>query len=195
MGAGTNVQRRLVHSITWMRHATARYRATGRRILRQGNANKEVQIFAMSRKARSTPICADPRNKGAFHQQVMRGETSVRSAEDLESGALTYAEIKRLLPVILPSLKRSRSIRKSASSTSCALFTPINSATFVGRFVTYRDRLRKRNSIWQYRSRHHDQKCNRDQRVHHDGRQSRFLRQGCAGASGHRSDFRGALLA
>ena len=32
--------------------------------------------------------------KARFIQQVMRGETSVRAAEDLDSGALTYAELE-----------------------------------------------------------------------------------------------------
>lgn len=35
--------------------------------------------------------------KARFIQQVIRGETSVRAAEDLEGGALTYAEIKAIV--------------------------------------------------------------------------------------------------
>ena len=53
--------------------------------------------------------------KARFIQQVMRGETSVRSAEDLESGALTYAEIKAIAsgnPAVVEKIKIDTEIRK-----------------------------------------------------------------------------------
>jgi len=53
--------------------------------------------------------------KARFIQQVMRGETSVRSAEDLESGALTYAEIKAIAsgnPAVAEKIKIDTEIRK-----------------------------------------------------------------------------------
>jgi hypothetical protein len=53
--------------------------------------------------------------KARFIQQVMRGETSVRSAEDLESGALTYAEIKAIAsgnPAVMEKVKVDTEIRK-----------------------------------------------------------------------------------
>src|SRR6201996_8266658 len=53
--------------------------------------------------------------KARFIQQVMRGETSVRSAEDLESGALTYAEIKAIAsgnPAVVEKIKVDTEIRK-----------------------------------------------------------------------------------
>ena len=53
--------------------------------------------------------------KARFIQQVMRGETSVRSAEDLESGALTYAEIKAIAsgnPAVIEKIKIDTEIRK-----------------------------------------------------------------------------------
>jgi hypothetical protein len=53
--------------------------------------------------------------KARFIQQVMRGETSVRQAEDLESGALTYAEIKAIAsgnPAVVEKIKVDTEIRK-----------------------------------------------------------------------------------
>src|SRR6202050_3595396 len=53
--------------------------------------------------------------KARFIQQVMRGQTSVRSAEDLESGALTYAEIKAIAsgnPAVVEKIKIDTEVRK-----------------------------------------------------------------------------------
>jgi hypothetical protein len=53
--------------------------------------------------------------KARFIHQVMRGETSVRSAEDLENGALTYAEIKAIAsgnPAVVEKIKIDTEIRK-----------------------------------------------------------------------------------
>jgi hypothetical protein len=53
--------------------------------------------------------------KARFIQHVMQGETSVRSAEDLESGALTYAEIKAIAsgnPAVVETIKIDTEIRK-----------------------------------------------------------------------------------
>ncbi len=96
MDAGTNVQRRLVA----LHHLDAPWRPRDieqreGRVLRQGNTNKEVQIFRyVTEESFDAYMWQTLETKARFIQQVMRGETSVRSAEDLESGALTYAEIK-----------------------------------------------------------------------------------------------------
>jgi hypothetical protein len=53
--------------------------------------------------------------KARFIQQVMRGETSVRAAEDLECGALTYAEIKAIAsgnPAVVEKIKIDTEVRK-----------------------------------------------------------------------------------
>src|SRR6202050_1392172 len=53
--------------------------------------------------------------KARFIHQVMRGETSVRSAQDLESGALTYAEIKAIAsgnPAVVEKIKIDTEVRK-----------------------------------------------------------------------------------
>src|ERR1035437_10692069 len=53
--------------------------------------------------------------KARFIQQVMNGQTSVRSAEDLDGGALTYAEIKAIAsgnPAVMEKVKTDTEIRK-----------------------------------------------------------------------------------
>jgi hypothetical protein len=71
---------------------------------------------AMSPRARSTPICGRPsKPKARFIQQVMSGQTLVRTAEDLEGGALTYAEIKAIAsgnPAVMEKVKIDTEIRK-----------------------------------------------------------------------------------
>jgi N12 class adenine-specific DNA methylase len=117
MGAGTNVQRRLVA----LHHLDAPWRPRDieqreGRILRQGNGNKEVRIFRyVTEGSFDAYMWQTLETKARFIQQVMRGETSVRSAEDLESGALTYAEIKAIAsgnPAVVEKIKIDTEIRK-----------------------------------------------------------------------------------
>ena len=117
MGAGTNVQKRLVA----LHHLDAPWRPRDieqreGRILRQGNTNKEVQIFRyVTEGSFDAYMWQTLETKARFIQQVMRGETSVRSAEDLESGALTYAEIKAIAsgnPAVVEKIKIDTEIRK-----------------------------------------------------------------------------------
>src|SRR5450432_1306701 len=117
MGAGTNVQRRLVA----LHHLDAPWRPRDieqreGRILRQGNSNKEVQIFRyVTEGSFDAYMWQTLETKARFIQQVMRGETSVRAAEDLESGALTYAEIKAIAsgnPAVMEKVKVDTEVRK-----------------------------------------------------------------------------------
>lgn len=117
MGAGTNVQRRLVA----LHHLDAPWRPRDieqreGRILRQGNTSKEVQIYRyVTEGSFDAYMWQTLETKARFIQQVMRGETSVRSAEDLESGALTYAEIKAIAsgnPLVVEKIKIDTEIRK-----------------------------------------------------------------------------------
>jgi hypothetical protein len=117
MGAGTNVQRRLVA----LHHLDAPWRPRDieqreGRILRQGNANKKVQIFRyVTEGSFDAYMWQTLETKARFIQQVMRGETSVRAAEDLESGALTYAEIKAIAsgnPAVVEKIKIDTEVRK-----------------------------------------------------------------------------------
>ena len=117
MGAGTNVQRRLVA----LHHLDAPWRPRDieqreGRILRQGNTNKEVQIYRYVTEGSFDAYmwqCLE--TKARFIHQVMRGETSVRAAEDLDSGALTYAEIKAIAsgnPAVVEKIRIDTEIRK-----------------------------------------------------------------------------------
>jgi hypothetical protein len=117
MGAGTNVQRRLVA----LHHLDAPWRPRDieqreGRILRQGNANKEVQIYRyVTAGSFDAYMWQTLETKARFIQQVMRGETSIRAAEDLEGGALTYAEIKAIAsgnPAVVEKIKIDTEIRK-----------------------------------------------------------------------------------
>ncbi len=117
MGAGTNVQRRLVA----LHHLDAPWRPRDieqreGRILRQGNSNTQVQIFRyVTEGSFDAYMWQTLETKARFIQQVMRGETSVRSAEDLESGALTYAEIKAIAsgnPAVVEKIKIDTEVRK-----------------------------------------------------------------------------------
>jgi len=117
MGAGTNVQRRLVA----LHHLDAPWRPRDieqreGRILRQGNANREVQIYRyVTAGSFDAYMWQTLETKARFIQQVMRGETSVRAAEDLEGGALTYAEIKAIAsgnPAVVEKIKVDTEIRK-----------------------------------------------------------------------------------
>jgi N12 class adenine-specific DNA methylase len=117
MGAGTNVQRRLVA----LHHLDAPWRPRDieqreGRILRQGNLNKEVQIYRyVTEGSFDAYMWQTLETKARFIQQVMRGQTSVRSAEDLDSGALTYAEIKAIAsgnPAVMEKVKVDTEIRK-----------------------------------------------------------------------------------
>jgi len=117
MGAGTNVQQRLVA----LHHLDAPWRPRDieqreGRILRQGNGNKKVQIYRyVTEGSFDSYMWQTLETKAGFIQQVMRGETSVRTAEDLEGGALTYAEIKAIAsgnPAVVEKIKIDTEIRK-----------------------------------------------------------------------------------
>ncbi len=117
MGAGTNVQKRLAA----LHHLDAPWRPRDieqreGRILRQGNTNSEVRIFRYVTEGSFDAYmwqCLE--TKARFIQQVMNGQTSVRSAEDLDGGALTYAEIKAIAsgnPAVMEKVRVDTEIRK-----------------------------------------------------------------------------------
>src|ERR1035438_7303269 len=117
MGAGTNVQQRLAA----LHHLDAPWRPRDieqreGRILRQGNQNGEVRIFRyVTEGSFDAYMWQTLETKARFIQQVMNGHTSVRSAEDLDGGALTYAEIKAIAsgnPAVMEKVKTDTEIRK-----------------------------------------------------------------------------------
>lgn len=98
MGTGTNVQKKLiaVHDldIPW-RPADLEQRAG--RIIRQGNENKQVQIFRYVTKGTFDAYSYQTlENKQKFISQIMTSKTPARKCEDVDQQALTYSEIKAL---------------------------------------------------------------------------------------------------
>lgn len=98
MGTGTNVQKKLiaVHDldIPW-RPADLEQRAG--RIIRQGNENKQVQIFRYVTKGTFDAYSYQTlENKQKFISQIMTSKTPARKCEDVDQQAPTYSEIKAL---------------------------------------------------------------------------------------------------
>ena len=98
MGAGTNVQQRLVA----LHHLDVPWRPSDieqreGRILRQGNENKEVYVFRYVTEgtfdAYSWQLIE---NKQKFIGQIMTSKSPARSCDDMDEAALSYAEVKAL---------------------------------------------------------------------------------------------------
>ncbi len=117
MGAGTNVQKRLAA----LHHLDAPWRPRDieqreGRILRQGNDNASVHIHRyVTEGSFDAYMWQTLETKARFINQVMNGSVTVRQAEDLEGGALTYAEIKAIAsgnPAVMEKVKVDTEIRK-----------------------------------------------------------------------------------
>ena len=98
MGAGTNVQDRLaaLHDLDcpW-RPGDLEQRAG--RIVRQGNRNKDVYIYRYVTEATfDAYLWQTVENKQKFISQIMTSKSPVRSCDDVDETALSYAEIKAL---------------------------------------------------------------------------------------------------
>jgi hypothetical protein len=117
MGAGTNVQKRLKA----LHHLDAPWRPRDieqreGRILRQGNDNPTVDIYRyVTEGSFDAYMWQTLETKARFINQVMNGSVTVRHAEDLDGGALTYAEIKAIAsgnPAVIEKVKVDTEIRK-----------------------------------------------------------------------------------
>lgn len=98
MGAGTNVQDRLIasHDIDCPWRPSDLEQRAGR-IVRQGNANPEVHIYRyVTENTFDAYLYQLVETKQKFVGQVMTSKTPVRSIEDVDEAALSYAEIKML---------------------------------------------------------------------------------------------------
>ncbi|GHU50569.1 hypothetical protein FACS1894127_5980 [Clostridia bacterium] len=98
MGAGTNVQDRLIAihdaDCPW-RPADLAQRAG--RIVRQGNQNAEVQIYRYATSGTfDSYLWQTVEAKQKFTAQIMSSKSPVRSADDVDETALSYSEIKAL---------------------------------------------------------------------------------------------------
>ena len=98
MGSGTNVQERLIA----LHHLDAPWRPADveqreGRILRQGNKNLVVQIYRyVTEGSFDAYMWQTLETKAKFIAQVMSGDMTVRRLEDMDSAALTYAEVKAI---------------------------------------------------------------------------------------------------
>ena len=117
MGAGTNVQDRLVA----LHHIDVPWRPSDveqreGRILRQGNMNKVVDIRRYVTKesfdAYSWQLIE---TKQKFISQIYRGDTSIRKMDDMDSSTLSYAQIKAIAsgnPLILEKHQVDNEVQK-----------------------------------------------------------------------------------
>ena len=98
MGAGTNVQQRLVavHHLDVGWKPSDMTQRNGR-IIRQGNMNKEVKVFNyVTEGTFDSYLYQTLENKQRFISQIMTSKSPVRSCDDVDEQALSYAEIKAL---------------------------------------------------------------------------------------------------
>jgi N12 class adenine-specific DNA methylase len=98
MGSGTNVQERLIA----LHHLDAPWRPADveqreGRILRQGNKNEVISIYRyVTEGSFDAYMWQTLETKAKFIAQVMSGDMTIRRLEDLDSAALTYAEVKAI---------------------------------------------------------------------------------------------------
>lgn len=98
MGAGTNVQERLIaiHDLDCPWRPSDLEQRAGR-IVRQGNRNKDVYIYRyVTEGTFDAYLYQLIENKQKFIGQIMTSKSPVRSAEDIDEASLSYAEIKAL---------------------------------------------------------------------------------------------------
>ena len=120
MGAGTNVQDRLIA----LHHLDVPWRPSDieqqeGRILRQGNLNPKVKIFRYVTEGTFDSYSWQLiENKQKFIGQIMTSKSPVRSCEDVDEAALTYAEVKALAtgnPYIKEKMEDRKSTRLNSS--------------------------------------------------------------------------------
>ena len=98
MGAGTNVQNKLIalHDIDCPWRPSDLEQRSGR-IIRQGNENPAVHIYRyVTEQTFDSYLYQLVEGKQKFASQIMTSKSPVRSAEDIDETALSYAEIKML---------------------------------------------------------------------------------------------------
>ncbi|HCC34792.1 MAG TPA: helicase [Ruminococcaceae bacterium] len=117
MGAGTNVQDRLIalHDADCPWRPSDLAQRLGR-IVRQGNKNPEVEIFRyVTESTFDSYLYQLVENKQKFIAQIMTSKTPVRVAEDVDETALSYAEIKALAtgnPLIIEKCQLEMDVNK-----------------------------------------------------------------------------------
>jgi len=117
MGAGTNCQDKLIalHDLDCPWRPSDLTQRSGR-IIRQGNQNDDVYIYRyVTEKTFDAYLYQLVENKQKFISQVMTSKTPMRTAEDIDEVALSYAEIKALAagnPLILEKTELDSQVSK-----------------------------------------------------------------------------------
>lgn len=117
MGAGTNCQDKLIalHDLDCPWRPSDLIQRSGR-IIRQGNKNSDVYIYRyVTEKTFDAYLYQLVENKQKFIAQIMTSKTPLRSAEDIDEVALSYAEIKALAagnPLILEKTELDSQVSK-----------------------------------------------------------------------------------
>ncbi|QBD75179.1 N-domain protein, SNF2 family [Ktedonosporobacter rubrisoli] len=117
MGAGTNVQKKLKakHDLDCPWRPRDMEQRDGR-ILRQGNENESVEIYRyVTEGSFDAYMWQTLETKQRFISQIMSGDVTVREAEDLESSALNFAEIKAIAsgnPAVMEKVRIDTEVRR-----------------------------------------------------------------------------------
>ena len=117
MGAGTNVQNKLIalHHLDCPWRPADLTQRNGRGI-RQGNENEEIDVFTyVTEGTFDAYLYQLVENKQKFISQIMTSKAIVRSAEDIDEKALSYAEIKALAagnPLIIEKTELDAQVSK-----------------------------------------------------------------------------------
>jgi N12 class adenine-specific DNA methylase len=120
MGAGTNVQRKLLA----MHHLDAPWRPRDieqreGRIMRPGNSNPQVTIYRyVTQGSFDAYMWQTMETKARFISQVISGSTVARKIEDIENCTLTYAEVKAIAsgnPKVIEKVRVDAEVRKYSS--------------------------------------------------------------------------------
>ncbi len=153
MGIGTNVQTRLVA----LHHLDAPWRPCDveqreGRILRQGNACDEVEIFRyVTEQSFDSYSWQTLETKARFIAQVMKGDKGIRSLEDVELAALSYAEVKALAsgnPMVIEKAGVDAEVAKFSTLFSVWRNQRYANESEVGRLPMMIDALEKKIALY-----------------------------------------------
>ena len=117
MGAGTNVQNKIIalHHLDCPWRPADLIQRNGRGI-RQGNENEEIDVFTyVTEGTFDAYLYQLVENKQRFISQIMTSKAVIRSAEDIDEKALSYAEIKALAagnPLIIKKTELDTEVSK-----------------------------------------------------------------------------------
>lgn len=123
LGVGVNIQTRLVA----LHHLDAPWRPADieqreGRIIRQGNNNRLVKVYRyVTEQSFDAYLWQTLETKAKFIAQIMSGDKAIRTAEDLELAALSYAEVKALAsgnPVVIEKAGVDAEVAKLAALRS-----------------------------------------------------------------------------